>query len=173
MSTAAPPKPTGNAYEFARPLGQCNVSHRAIAPGEKFMAALRETAGGFERIDVSTECWQTFDRANLLAFWQAVMPRAEHRKKLFVDDSVLCDLFERLSEVTEPAKINFRFVLALILMRKRFVICDSTRQENGREIWTVRLKGRDAALELVNPKLDEQQMQEVSQQLGQILSQEL
>ena len=180
MSTAAPTEaqkpttPTGaGGYEVARPHGRCFVSNRTIEPGEKFMAALRETPAGFERIDVGLESWEQFDRAGVLAFWQAVMPRPEAKKRLFVDDTVLCELFERLGDVTEDVKLNFRFVLGLILMRKRLVIYDSTHTEPDREIWRVRMKGRDDLIDLLNPKLNEQQIVEVSQQLNQVLSEEL
>jgi hypothetical protein len=64
-------------------------------------------------------------------------------------------------------------VLGLILMRKRIVIYETTRQEEGRAVWVVRLKGRDDRLDLVDPKLTESQVAEVSQQLGEILHQEL
>jgi hypothetical protein len=191
MSTAAPIKPvapeksapekptpshtatTSGGYDVARPHGRCFVSNRTIEPGEKFMAALRETPQGFERLDVSVESWEQFDRTGVLAFWQAVMPRAEAKKRLFVDDTVLSELFERLGEATEPVKLNFRFVLGLILMRKRLVIYDSTRTESDREVWRVRMKGRDDLIDLLNPKLNEQQIVEVSQQLNQVLSEEL
>src|SRR5689334_6819920 len=161
MSTAAPTKPanpTNAGYDVARPHGRCHLTGRAIEPGEKFMAALRETPQGFERLDVALDQWEGFDRANVLAFWQAVMPRPEAKKRLFVDDTVLCELFERLSDASEPSKLNFRFVLGLILMRKRLVIYDTTRLEGEREIWSVRLKGRDDHMDLINPKLDEQQV---------------
>ena len=46
------------------------------------------------------------------------MPKGEQKKKIFVDDQVLCEIFERLADTTEPPKLNFRFVLGLILMRK-------------------------------------------------------
>ncbi len=65
------------------------------------------------------------------------MPRPEEKKKLFVDDQVLCDLFERLAEVTEPAKVNFRFVLGLILMRKRLIVYETTRHDDGKDVWVV------------------------------------
>jgi hypothetical protein len=170
-----PAKP--GTFHVAKPAGVCAVSGRHIAPGEKFMAAVRETPAGLERIDVAPEHWDAFDRAGLLAFWQTVMPRAEEKKKVFVDDEVLCTLFERLADATEPAKIHFRFVLGLILMRKRLVLYDSTRHEQGeagpRDVWVVRMKGRDDRLDLVDPKLDEKQVLEVSRQLGEILNEEL
>jgi hypothetical protein len=170
-------KPGG--IQVAKPGGTCAVSGRAIAAGERFMAAVRETPAGLERIDVAAEHWEAFDRSGLLAFWQTVMPRAEEKKKVFVDDEVLCTLFERLAEASEPAKIHFRFVLGLILMRKRLVLYDSTRHEEGpggsgpRDVWVVRMKGREDKLDLVDPKLDEKQVMEVSQQLGEILNEEL
>ena len=178
MSTAAPEqnkarKPAGS-YDVPRPAGVCAATGRAIEPGEKFVAAVRETPVGLERLDVSPEAWPAFDRSNLLGFWHTVMPRPEQKaKKLFVDDEVLCTLFERLADTSEPAKMNFRFVLGLILMRKRLVVYETTRSEEGRDVWVVRLKGREDRLDLVDPKLSEAQVADVSQQLGEILNEEL
>jgi hypothetical protein len=141
--------------------------------GEKYFAAIRETPAGIERLDVSPECWESFDKTGLLAYWQPIMPKADEKKKVFVDDEVLCTLFERLADATEPAKVSFRFVLGLILMRKRLIIYDTTRHDQGRDVWVVRLKGKPEQMDLADPKLDEQQMAEVSQQLGQVLNEEL
>src|SRR5687768_13151558 len=179
MSTAAPsPKPTtttpgSSGYDVSRPHGVCAVTGRAIGPDEKFMAALRETSAGFERLDILMPAWAEFDRKDVVAFWQTVMPRHEQKKKLFVDDQVLCDLFERLGEVTEPAKLNFRFVLGLILMRKRMLMYEDSRNDEGREVWTMRFKGKEQRLDMLNPRLAEEQVAEVSKQLGSILNEEL
>ena len=181
MSTAAPAgksassssSPSQGGYEVSRPQGVCAITGQPIAADEKFMAALRETPQGFERVDVSMPAWAEFDRKDVVAFWQTTMPKTEQKKKLFVDDEVLCTLFERLADTGEPAKLNFRFVLGLILMRKRIVLYETTRQEEGRDVWVVRLKGREDRLDLVDPKLSEGQVAEVSQQLGEILNEEL
>jgi hypothetical protein len=175
MSTAAPQsKPQQGGYDVPRPAGHCSVTGRKIEAGERFFAAVRETPEGIERLDVSPEAWDGFDRAGVLAFWQTVMPAHEVKKKVFVDDEVLCTLFERLADATEPVKVNFRFVLGLILMRKRFIVFEESRHEDGvRDVWVVRMKGKDERLQLIDPKLDEQQVTEVSQQLGEILNQEM
>jgi hypothetical protein len=172
--SAAPKSASGSpGYDVARPLGKCHLTGETIAPGDKFMAALRETPVGFERVDVCMSAWDGFDRAGVVGFWQTVMPHQEQKKKLLVDDEVLCDLFERLKETQEPAKLNFRFVLGLILMRKKMLIYDTSRSENGQDIWILHFKGREEKLDLLNPRLDEAQVTEVSQQLGQILNEEL
>jgi len=173
MSTAAPTKPQASSgYELGRPSGRCSISGQEIAVGEKFMAALRESPVGFERLDISINAWAQFDRKDVVGFWQTTMPQAEAKKRIFVDDEVLCELFERLKETTEPAKLNFRFVLGLILMRKKLLVYDNTRHEEGKDIWTLHFKGREDKLDLIDPKLNEQAMTEVSQQLGQILNEE-
>lgn len=160
-------------YEVGRPSGKCCVCGEELAAGTKIMAALRETPQGFERLDVSLDCWPAFDRSGLLAFWQTTIPHHEAKKKLFVDDGVLCELFERLKDTEEPAKLNFRFVLGLILMRKRMLLYESSRDDGGRDVWTVRFKAKEDKLDLLNPRLNEQQVMEVSQQLGEILNEEL
>jgi len=181
MSTAVPQKaatggaPTGGTagYSVARAQGKCQVCGHDIVPGEKLMAALRETPIALERVDVCSACWKTFDHTQMLGYWQTMMPQPSAKKPLFIDDDVLCELFERLGDATEPAKLNFRFVLGLILMRKRRLVYDSTRVQDGSELWTMHFKGREETLDLLNPKLDEQQVTEVSTQLGEILSADL
>jgi hypothetical protein len=174
MGTAAPTATTRpGTYEIPRPGGRCAVSGEAIEPGDKFTAAVRETPTGLERLDVRPEHWKSFDHNGLLAFWQATMPQPGHKKKVFVDDETLCTLFERLADVVEPAKVGFRFVLGLILMRKRLLSYEGAKHDADRDIWIVRLRGREDRLELIDPKLDESQVGDVSQQLGEVLNQEL
>lgn len=174
MATSTRPSPAkpGN-YEIARPGGVCAVSGRAIAPHEKYFAAVRETPAGFERVDVAADQWEQFDQSALLGFWQATMPHPQEKKRVFVDDEVLCSLFERLADATEPAKVNFRFVLGLILMHKRLLVYEATRHDAGHDVWVVRLRGKEQKLDLLDPKLDETQVAEVSQQLQQILNDEM
>jgi len=173
LSNALVPSRPGE-YAVARPRGVCSVSHEPIAPDEPFMAALRETPAGFERLDVKLAHWPAFDRADVVAHWRAVMPRpdAKRKPKLLVDDDALCDLLARLADVTEPAKLSFRFVLALILMRKRRVTYESTRHEGGVEVWRMRFRGRGDAepFDVVDPKPTDEQIAQVHEQLGQILN---
>ena len=173
MSTAAldnKSRKTGG-YDVPRPAGVCAVSGRPIEPGEKFFAVVRETPTGLERLDVSPEAWADFDRGGLLGFWQSTMPRPEQKpKKLFVDDEVLSTLFERLADTSEQAKLNFRFVLGLILMRKRILSYEGSRTADGKELWSMKLKGRDETMDLLNPHLKEEAVADVSRQLTEILN---
>ena len=174
MSTATSStfgKTTG--YDIGRSAAACGKCATVLTPGTKIAAVLRETPTGFERIDVCLDCWPKKDRTGLLAFWLTTVHQPEAKKKVFVDDEVLAELFTRLQDVAEPAKQNFRFVLGLILMRKRILSYESSRAVEGSDVWTVKLRGRDDRFDLLNPHLTEPQVAEVSQQLGTILNEEL
>ncbi len=62
-STPSVTKPAG-AYEVARPSGKCAVTGEPIPVGEKYMALLRETATGMERLDISLPAWKDFDKSS-------------------------------------------------------------------------------------------------------------
>lgn len=192
MSGPASGKPLGGGYEVARPLGKCSLCQKDIAPGEKFIASVREVPIGIERQDVCLTCRNQLDRSCLLASWQAVMPTPNEKKKMFVDDEVLKELFIRLADTTETTRIHFRFVLGLILMRKRLISYESTQplpasakpSHSGDanadatpavagDLWIVRVRGHEDSMEMINPQLSEEQVMLVSQQLGDILNEEL
>jgi hypothetical protein len=171
LSTAAPTK--SGDFTLARPGGTCSATGRAIVPDEVFVAALRETLQGFERLDVKLDAWNDFPRDNIVAFWKMTMPRAEAKKKLLVDDAVLLDLLLRLQDTTQIDKLCFRFVLALILMRKRLVIYEDTKHdEQGRELWTMRVRGREGFITVIDPKPTDEQIAAVKDQLGQIVNED-
>lgn len=175
MAAAVPPKVA--VYPVGRPQGICGITGQAIAPGEAYFAALRETPEGFERLEFSAGAWKEWpdqEKARLLAFWRAMMPAADaerDRRRVLVDDEVLAELVRRLSEVTEPEKLAFRFMLGLILMRKKKLVFEgSERDEGGRDVWRVRFRKEEGAgFALIDPKLSESQLEEVGRQVGQIL----
>ena len=105
----------------------------------------------------------------MVGTWRTRIPRPKEKKKLFVDDELLVNFFERLEGALPPEKVNFRFALALILMRKKLLIYDgSNKLPDGREVWAMHLKGGPAC-EVLDPRLDEEKIAQVSQQLDEIL----
>ena len=161
-------------YSVGRPHGLCHVTGRAIEPGEAYVAALRETPEGFERLEFVPEAWADWpaqEKAPLLAFWRTHMATREaEKRRLLVDDEILGELFRRLADVTEPEKLAFRFMLGLILMRKKKLVYEGNQATaDGRDVWRMRFRKEEEILEVVDPKLDESQLEEVGRQVGQIL----
>ena len=47
-------------------------------------------------------------------------------------------------------------------MRKRLLVYETTRKDANAEIWSMRFRGREDKLDMVNPRLDESQVAEVT-----------
>ena len=118
------------------------------------------------------EFWQE-NKPEVFSYWKTRIPLPNQKRSIFVDDTVLINLFERLAEQQEQLKINFRFVLALILMRKKILKYEDSRQEGKKEIWEMRFVRETQIHEVINPNLKEEQIQQVSQELSTILQGEL
>lgn len=159
-------------WEIKRPLGECCGSGTPIDEGQEYVGALVETQEGLERRDFSIEFWEA-QKPEVFCFWKTRLAAADEKKELFVDDDMLMAFFERLANETDPEKLSFRFVLALVLMRKRRLKYDATRTEGPDEIWRLRVVGTKDTVEVVNPRLDEDQIEQLTSQIGQILQADL
>ncbi len=156
-------------WEIKKTLGQCCQTGREFSIGQEYYAALVEIeTGQLERRDYSVDCWER-DKPQVYCFWKTKMPDSQQKKKLFIDDEMLMAFFERLAEETEQEKVNFRFVLTLVLMRKRKLKYESSDIRDGAEIWTLRITGGDQRVQVVNPHLAENEIEQLSSQMGQIL----
>ena len=160
-------------YNIPRTPGQCRRCERQMTPGEEYLARVIETDELLERIDYCDQCADEPEAdipGRLLGSWRATIAEPREKKKLFIDDELLLNFFERLDGADEPAKINFRFVLTLVLMRKRLLVYErSDRDDAGGEVWTMRVRGCDRTSKVIDPHLDEDKIAEVSLQLNEIL----
>ena len=159
-------------WEIDKPLGQCWGSGKKIEYGEEYFGALVETDEGLERRDFCADYWQE-QKPDVFCYWKTKLPHPDQKKHIFVDDEMLMAFFERLGKETEQEKINFRFVLTLILMRKRRLKYDSSETRADKEIWRLRITGENQFVEVVNPHLDEEQIEQLSSQIGEILQVDL
>ncbi|MEX2214963.1 MAG: hypothetical protein WD768_12585 [Phycisphaeraceae bacterium] len=202
-------------YDIARTTGHCAFTGRVLEPGEAYISTLvevdpNETPAkgdaaallGFRRVDVSMDAWKEGHRPpKLFGHWKAIVPEPNQKRKLLVDDDVLMNLLRRLADAKEQNRIAFRFVLALILMRKKLLRYDGTAkkqamvqttnddgsatlQEVEQEWWQMTPKldvskgmfgkwNEEEAIDVLDPHLDEQQIQQVGEQVSEILNAEL
>lgn len=174
-------------WEVAKTQGVCAGCSESLQPKQDYYAVLVEAsveraaessqksqpdADGFARQDYCQACWDQLS-PQVFCFWKARLPEPQEKKKLLVDDAVLLDIFERLAGAEEQSKINFRFVLALILMRKRILKYQQTEFRDGQEFWVMGQIREETIHEVFNPNLDDAQIQEVSEHLSTILRSQL
>jgi hypothetical protein len=119
-------------YDVGRPTGVCAFTGQAFSPGQPYIATLVEEGESLARVDVDLAQWEAGQRPeHLFSYWRAVASEPNARKKLFVDDEVLMNLVQRLAGADQPQRLAFRFVLALILMRKKLLRYDGTVTRPG------------------------------------------
>ena len=152
-------------WSISKSLGQCCGTGKTIQAGEEYFAALVDTEDGLQRRDFCLDYWQQ-NKPEVFCFWKSRMTNPDEKKQIFVDDDMLFAFFERLATETEPERLNFRFVLALILMRKRKLKYDSSRNENGKEIWRLRVVGSNEFVDVVNTHLDSEQIEQLRDYAG-------
>lgn len=181
---------------IGRSSGRCAATDRELSPGEPCYTALvrpddsdPDDAGRerpvFERLDFDPEAWpgvRDTDRYadRLLCWWRTEVPEPGGRKHLFVDDETLVDLFAQLEEETEPERRAFRFVLGLILLRRRKLrMVERAREQDEAgdavEVWRFkRVGGGDDApiWSVADPRLSEDDADAIVEQLSTILSDE-
>jgi len=130
---------------------------------------LFEDGEEFRREDYSQEAWEKPPQGAFCCFKSRMPAKEQEKKRLLVDDELLVDFFVRLKDETEPVRRQFRFVLALILMRKRLLKYEQTRRQGEHEVWQMRLMKDRSVHSVVNPRLADDQIEDVSRQLGAIL----
>lgn len=158
-------------YDIQSVSGRCSKCGRELAGGEEFLAALFETEEGFRREDICRQCSGGDDQrpAGAYSVWTSRIPPPDEPKKRFVDNEVLIGFFGRLADEDDPVKVNFRFVLALMLMRKKLLVHDGARRDDeGRDVWTMHFRKQDVPLEVIHPEMNEEQIAAVTAEVAAI-----
>ena len=155
-------------WEVEPAAGRCAVTGRRLEEGEEFYSALFEDGESFRRSDYSVDSWKGPPEGSYCHFKSRV-PIKLKRKKLLVDNEILVNFFLRLGDETEPTRLQFRFVLALILMRKRLLRYEGSTIESGADVWRMLLTTDRSTHGVVNPRLTDEQIEGVSSQLSAIL----
>jgi hypothetical protein len=71
------------------------------------------------------------------------------------------ECFHRLEGEEEPSKRSFRFVLALLLMRRRRFKLEETHQQDGHDVLVLRCPRTGAQHEVLDPGLSDEELEGV------------
>ncbi len=172
----------------------CAGTGEAMPPGTPCRSVLipaeedadgKRAASPFRRVDVSEAAWNTGTRpAGVFSHWRSRVPDATAPRREPLDLAGLLELLTKLAEDREAdqGRSAFRFVLALLLMRRRMLRLDGTRIDGDATFWCFTRKedpakgpmGRWAEGETIevlepNPGLDDADAAAVAEQLHETL----
>ena len=149
-----------------KPLGKvCAGSGEPLAPGTTCYSVLVERDGKTVRLDYSSEHWSGAPD-DAIGFWKSDIPEdvaPERRKPL--EPHELMTLFEQLGDSPNPNQEKMRYVLALLLTRKRRLVMEDTWEDG--EIPYLRFSGThgEGTFDVRDQQLENDEIQQLQVQL--------
>ncbi|MEI6492154.1 MAG: hypothetical protein WCO94_06375 [Verrucomicrobiota bacterium] len=148
----------------------CARTGAEFLPGETFFTLLIREGDGFRREDISEAAWETRnDNIQPFSFWRSKYepPEPPRLEPLPRDDAE--SLLRRLVAENNPAYSNVRFILALMLERKRILRPVESRDD---DMLVYEHAATGETIVLANPRLNFDQIPAVQKEVSALLSPE-
>lgn len=155
-------------YPVAANTRRCAATGRPLQPGEPFYGVLLSEGGTIVRRDYAPDSW-TGPPAGALGFWRGRVPPAEGARRTPVDDESLLACLERLASNPEPAQVRFRYVVALLLLRRKRLRFEESRLDAGTSRLVLRCVRSGKRYEVSDPRLTAEEMAAVQDEVSRIL----
>ena len=155
-------------YQIQGSTRRCARTGRGLEPGERFHSVLVDEGGAFSRLDYSLEGWQG-PPPGAFSHWQGRLPKGDKPRRPPIDDDLLVDCLSRLENDKEPARVSFRFVLALLLLRRKRLRLDDSRNEDGQEVLLLRDMKGGAKHRVIDPRLGDGELEAVQDEVFRVL----
>jgi hypothetical protein len=159
--------------EIQRCTRRCAATDRAMEPGEVCYSVLEVQGADIVRKDFSSAAW-TGPPAEAFGWWKSKIPAPNSKRVKLAPNEVLVELFEQLAD--RPESEDMRYVLALLLVRRRVFRLDSPAMQFSKpsatdavETLTVFCPKRETTYELAAVTPSSERIDEIQQQLSELL----
>jgi hypothetical protein len=160
-------------FEVQRCTRRCAATDRQLEPGEICYSVLEVQGADVVRHDFSSEAWNGAPEG-AFGWWKARIPEPTAKKIKLAPNDVLLELFDQLAD--GPEHLDMRYVLALLLVRRRVLRPEGAstepetdRQEGGSETLVVYCPKRDATYEVPAVMPGDERIEQIQQQLSELL----
>ncbi len=126
----------------------------------------------FRRVDLCAGCWNAEAAGGYFSFWKSEVPDGEEREKPLakrIDTETTYDMFRRLEGHADPAQQKFRFILALMLMRKKRLKFSGVVDSPHGEHLVLEDKDEGVTHKVLDPGLAEEEVDSLRSQIDQLL----
>lgn len=154
-------------YDLQKTARICTATGREIAAGEPFYTALMREGTELRRLDYAAEAWSG-PPENAIGWWKSTMGDREAKKPKLAPSEVLLELFRELGESSDRS--DLRYVLTLLLIRRRLLRLEETVQEPDGSETSVLFCPRDEQTYRVTTVVpNEARRREIQEYLSQLL----
>lgn len=156
------------SYSVDKPTRLCAATGRELKVGERIHSILIEENGRFRRKDYGADAW-TEAPAGTIAHWPSKLPAADAKVKQPIDEELLFECFDHLNESADGPKRNLRFILSLLLMRRKRLIFVESQNAGAAETMILKDRKRGKAYSVTDPQMTDADMQAAQDELTRIL----
>ncbi len=156
-------------WEIASPDTFCGVCQKSFDDRDEYCTAIFSSPEGFSRKDYCLACWSGPPK-NVFSFWRTRCRLKPAPPKRFVNDEVLLEFFERLSEADSPERRKLHFIMAVLLLRKRLLKERSRRRDENGLYWILEAPRLEKTFEVRDQGLAESEIADLLHDLGQVLN---
>lgn len=154
-------------FEIQRCTRRCAKTDKELQPGESFYSVLVAEGKDVVRRDYSVAAWDGApDEA--IGFWKSRIPEPNSKKVNWAPNDVMLNYF--VSTENDPEKRDIRFVLALLLLRRRIFRLEESEAETGsQEVMTLHCPRNDTEyrVDVISP--GSERAREIQNEVAQIL----
>jgi hypothetical protein len=157
----------GTEYEQLRATRKCAASGRELRAGETVYSVLLADGGKLVRNDYAAEAWHGAPE-NAVGWWKSTLGQHDKPRLHWAPNDVMLDLLDQLA--ADPAQADMRYVLALVLVRRR--VCrleESEQDEHGREQLVLFCPRREQQYRVPVSAPDGNRVQEIQDELARVL----
>ncbi len=148
-----------------RPVAKsCAKSGQAFRPGDTCWSVLFEKDGQLIRQDFSADSWSG-PPAGAIGHWRCQVPISVNQGRPKLDADSLFDYFLQLTDSPNIVQQQYRYVLALLLLRKRRLILEEVVDVDDRPTMRLIGSGGEGPFDVPEEELSEDQIDRLQQQL--------
>lgn len=158
-----------NEWKFERAGEGCAECGTKFSEGDFYHSVLNESDEGFARVEFCSECFCKIEKGEAFGFWRSKKSdeakNAKTVKKRSVDPEVLLNIFYRLEGVEEPSKQGFRYIVALMLTRKRLLAFEDVDIVDNRSYLLFKDRAKQCVHRVIDPSMSEEEISKVTEEV--------
>jgi hypothetical protein len=150
------------------PTRRCTLSGRELKTGDRFYGALVADGPRFARQDYALDSWPG-PPEHAIAYWAGRVPADDAPQRPKFDDEMLIQCYQQLNGTHEPAQLNFRYVLALLLMRRKRLRLVEEKTDAFGQIMVVSDTRTGVCNDVRDPRLSATDMQAAQKEIFRLM----
>lgn len=155
------------SYDLQSHTFRCAATGRRLEEGEVYYAVVRFEDGKLLRLDYSEDAWQGPPH-DAFGSWKARVPGVQ-KKPAQADPDLLLEIFDQLHRNVQPASEALRYLLALMLVRRKVARLVEVQSDDAGQVWVLHCSRNGNRYQVRDPGLGPAELSAQQEELTRLL----